>query len=323
MNKPIVKLSASSIDLFLSCRKKYWFQKVKNIQPVERPDALDFGSAVHKALAYIFNSMKDGESEKEIVRQYALDQINQYAEEYCLPAESKCKAIALVDSYIDCYWDDDRLKFVSLDVEKYFECTIIELPILQEVTIGYFDAVVQDKMSGKIYVVEHKTTGMPGDNYMEHSIFDTQVMIYMLACKNKYGRCDGVIYDVLSKPKHTMSVGETDEEFEARKAASKTGRIKRKDAETEQGFIERVQSSFDDSTFTRQLITHTDREIEEFRAELDGIFTDIHYCDSYYRCTGNCLKFGACPYMNLCSGKVKLDNLGEKFINANEVNEEN
>jgi len=322
MNKPIVKLSATSIDTFLSCRKKYWYQKVKNIQPVERPDALDFGSAVHKALAYIFNSMKDGDNEKEIVRQYALDQINQYAEEYCLPVEPKCKAIALVDSYMDFYWDDDYLKFVTLDVEKYFEHTIAELPILQEVTIGYFDAVVQNKISGKIYVVEHKTTGIKSDDYMEHSIFDTQVMIYMLACKNKYGRCDGVIYDVLIKPKHVMSVGETDEEFEARKAASKTGRIKRKEAETESDFIKRVQESFSETTFTRQLITHTDEEIEAFRAELDGMFTDIKYCDSYYRCTGNCLKFGACPYMPLCSGKVTLDNLGDKYVNCDKENEE-
>lgn len=325
MGKSLVKYSASSIDMFLSCRKKYYYSKVLNIQPVERPDALDFGSAVHKALAYIFNALRadNFDQKREIVREYALDQIRQYAEEYCLPKESECKAISLVDSYLDLYWYDDQARYDTLAVEKYFEHLFTHCGASDLCTHGYFDAVVKDRHTDKIYVVEHKTTGMFSDDYLEHSTFDTQVMIYMDACRNMFGRCDGVIYDVLCKPKHTMSVGETDEEFEERKAASKTGRIKRKEAETPEGFIKRVQESFGEGTFVRNLIEHTDKEVESFMRELDDVVTDIYCCDSYYKCTGNCLKYGACPYMNLCSGKVKLDNLGDKFINANEVNEEN
>lgn len=322
MNKQLLKISASSIDTFLSCRKKYWFSKVMNIQPVERPEALDFGSAVHKALAYIFNAMRNDDCEKEIVRQYALDQINQHAIEYCMSEENTCKALALVDSYIDLYFDEDRLNFEVLDVEKYFERALKEHPGCDICTHGYFDTIVKNRHDGKVYVLEHKTSGMLNDDYLTHSHFDTQVMIYMDACHDKYGRCDGVIYDVLAKPKHSMSQGESDDEFESRKSASKTGKIKRKESETKDAFISRVQASFSEGSFVREKIECKPETLNKFiECELDGIITDIHYCDSYYRCTGNCLKFGACPYMDLCSGKASIDNLGDKFINCDDATE--
>lgn len=316
MAKQLLKFSATQIDTFLSCRKKYWYSKVMNIQPVERPEALDLGSAVHKALAYIFNAFRNEDSQKEIVRQYALDQVNQYAEEYCMDVESKCKALALVDSYIDIYFEEDKSNYEVLDVEKYFERPLPDHPGYSICTHGYFDAIVRNKHDQKIYVLEHKTTGIMGQNYIDHSHFDTQVMIYMDACKFKYGQCEGVIYDILSKPKHVMSRGETDEEFESRKEASKTGRIKRKEAETEDAFIKRMQASFSEDTFSREMIVYDQKALEQFTSELDGMLTDIHYCDCYYRCTGNCLKFGACPYMDLCAGKANIDNLGDKYINC-------
>lgn len=324
MNKTLLKFSATQIDTFLSCRKKYWYSRVLNIQPVERADALDFGSAVHHGLAYVFNALRNiPDCQKENVRQYALNEVHLYADEYCMNDENRCKALALLDSYIDLYFDDDKAAYEVLDVEKYFESPMKEHPGCDVCTHGYFDAIVKSKSTGNVYVMEHKTTGMMGDDYVDHSHFDTQVMIYMQACQFKYGRCDGVIYDILSKPKHSMSQGETDEEFEARKAASKTGRIKRKEAETKEQFIQRMQASFKEGTFTREPIIYDKKEVDTFMCELDGILTDIHYCDSYYRCTGNCLKFGACPYMDLCRGRATIDNLGDKYINCDKQGEDN
>ena len=163
---------------------------------------------------------------------------------------------------------------------------------------------------------------MMGDDYLAKSHIDWQVIIYMLACKHKYGRCDGVFYDAISKPKHSMSVGETDEEFEARKAASKTGRIKRKEAETKEQFISRVQASFGDETFRREFVDSKTVNLEQQLNDLDEIASDMIYCTCHYRCTGNCLKFGACPYLDLCTGKVTIDNLGDKYVNCDTENEE-
>jgi hypothetical protein len=42
----------------------------------------------------------------------------------------------------------------------------------------------------------------------------------------------------------------------------------------------------------------------------------------YYKCPGNCLKYGACEYMDLCSDKVTVDNLGDKLVNCDKQNEE-
>lgn len=324
----LFKISASAIDEFLSCRKKYYFNRIQNIKPVARPDALDFGSAVHRGLESIMRSIANGEqdnpeNQREIAREYALQAVRNYAEEYCMNDESLCKAIALVDSYIDLYFLDDLKDFEVLGIEQYFEAPIADCPNNTQTCMnGYFDGVVKNRNTGEIYVMEHKTTGMMGDDYLAKSHIDWQVIIYMLACKHKFGRCDGVFYDAISKPKHSMSMGETDEEFESRKAASKTGRIKRKEAETKEQFINRVQASFGDETFHREFIDANTMNLDQQLHDLDEIADDMIYCNCHYRCTGNCLKFGACPYLDLCTGKVTIDNLGDKYVNCDTENEE-
>lgn len=328
----INKYSASQIDMFLSCRKKYHYSKILNIQPVERPEALDFGSAVHRGLASILRSIAntdecDRESERainarEIAREYALQAVREYCEEYALSTESECKAIALIDSYIDLYFLEDLRNFDVLCVEAYFDVPFAKGDDTESHLHGYFDGIIKNRHDEKIYVLEHKTTGMFNDAYLDRAKIDWQVMIYMQACTTVYGRCDGVIYDVISKPKHSMSIGESDEEFEERKAASKTGRIKRKEAETKEQFISRMQASFSEELFARETISIESQEYGARIVELSCILNDMKDIDDsakYYKCTGNCLKFGACPYMDLCCGKVTVDNLGDKYINCNET----
>ena len=327
----IYKYSASQIDMFLSCRRKYYYSKILNIQPVERPESLDFGSAVHRGLASILRSIAntdngDRESDRalntrEIAREYALQAVREYCEEYALSAESECKAIALIDSYIDLYFLEDLQNFDVLCVETYFDVPFVKSDDVESHLHGYFDGIIKNRHDGKIYVIEHKTTSVLNDSFLDRAKIDWQVMIYILACTTVYGHCDGVIYDVISKPKHTMSIGETDEEFEERKAASKTGRIKRKEAETKEQFISRMQASFSEESFARDTITIEPVEYGTRIAELTWVLNDMREIDNpirYYKCTGNCLKFGACPYMDLCGGKVTVDNLGDKYINCNE-----
>lgn len=336
MTQNIVKISASQIDTFLSCRKKYLFSRIMNIQPVERPEALDFGSAVHRGLASILRSIADTNIDgitieqitnaREIARQYALPAVREYCEEYALDDESRCKACALIDSYVDVYFVEDLQNFEVLDVEKYFDMEFWKKDESSFHLHGYFDGIIRNRHTGDVFVIEHKTTGMMSESYLQKASYDWQVTIYLTACAQLYGGCAGVIYDVLSKPKHSMGRGESDEEFEARKAASKTGRIKRKEAETAEQFTARIQASFTDDTFVRDTIGVTPGELGTRMAELTWILNDMAAVANkfgYYKCPGNCLKFGACEYMDLCSGKVTTDNLGDKFVNCNDADREN
>lgn len=314
------KVSASAIDEFTTCRRKYYLDRVRNIQPTKRPDALDFGSAVHRGLASIFRSIANDsgnpENDMQIAREYALQQVNECCDEYAMDNEARCKALALVDSYIDFYYLEDRMNFDVLAVEQYFANLLNKLETgVEVVSHGVFDTVVKNKHTGEIFVIEHKTTGMMGDNYIDNKRIDYQGQMYMHACSDKYGQCNGVIYDIISKPRHSMNMGETDEEFQSRLEASKTGKIKRKEAETKEQFIGRIQSSFDENTFTRELVPCTS-ELTDVINDVSAISEEIRYCRNYYKCPSNCLKFGACPYMDLCAGKANIDNLGDKYINC-------
>ena len=325
----IVKISASALDEFLTCPKRYFWNRVKNIQPVERPEALDLGSAVHCGLAYIYTSLQNEQTDKEIIRQFAIDKVREYAEEHCMDDESTCKAIAIVDCYIDSEWDL-LLNYEILCIETYFKFRLQPftkelldvLSLDKEFWIhGYFDAVVKDRQSGHILVIEHKTTGMMSDEYLQRSHIDYQVSIYAMACKEVFGKCDGIIYDAISKPKHIMQTGETDEEFDLRKAASKTGRIKRKEAETKDQFISRVEASFCDESFRQEFIPCDEEWLKDQTTDIEEVVRLMTLNKLYHKCPGNCLKYGACPYMDLCTRKVTLDNLGDKYINIVEANE--
>jgi len=309
-------LSASSINAFQTCQRMFFYDKVKHIHPTEKSDALDFGSVVHKGLECIFRWLAFEQSEKEVVRQFAFQDALTEAAERSLSQEDLCKAKALLDAYIDLYFDEDKALFDVVEVEKWFtndvrspksksgECYKVQ---------GYWDAVIRNRMTDEYWVVEHKTAGVVTDGYLQRVNIDLQSMMYIEAVKQKYGSCAGVIYDVIKKPKHDMQTGETDEEFEARKAASKTGRVKRKVGESLTEFYNRVRAAVDDGYLIRQMVTPQPAIAEEFKSELFATCRQINRTKTFCKCTCNCLKYGTCEYMDLCCNAGNLSGLEDKY----------
>lgn len=107
---------------------------------------------------------------------------------------------------------------------------------------GKMDAVVRLKSTGKIWVVEHKTTseeiGHDATVYGIRLLMDSQCGQYWIAAEEKYGeKIGGIIYDVLRKPgirpKEKLSVEvemrkETDEELAARKVIEGKPKLRHK-----------------------------------------------------------------------------------------------
>lgn len=312
-------LSASSISTFQSCRKRYEYEKIKHIYPLERPVALDFGSALHEGIAFamamqneLYKYDEDKLDEEFVgVKKSCVAQVDFKTEQ--LPVEDRVKAHVLMEHYMDKYWKEDVRDYLFIQDEMH-----VRMPLINPNTgkdskryfiQGYLDAVFRDA-DGALFIMEHKTSGQANDDYFERVNIDMQIAIYADLLSRRMGeKVRRVVYDVIKKPKHTMALGETDEEYEARKAASKTGKIKRKEAETEDEFYHRLDLAIDDSYFVRREYIITDERIDELRKELWSIANEMGHCKTYYKCTGNCLKMGTCPYMKLCCAGGNIEGL--------------
>jgi hypothetical protein len=307
-----ITVSATSINTYQTCRKRYEYEKIKHIKCTEPTDALDFGVAIHKALEVIFKSLMEPDANMSITLDNALDALRYECAARGISQSDEIKARALIRAYVALHFEEDQQLFDVVAVENPFT---FQIPGMSQKVTGFIDAIVKPKgADDTYYVVEHKTAGIVSDGYLKRVKIDWQTAIYTEAVKNMFGhdKTVHVIYDIIRKPKHEQSLGETDEEFEARKAASKCpSRIKRKVAETNGEFFERVFENAHEY-LQRELVLYNDGVAKSFKSELRAAVKEMaRPRQVYYKCTCNCLKYGECPYMDLCCANGNLNDTPE------------
>jgi len=139
------------------------------------------------------------------------------------------------------------------------------------------DAII--KWEGKtIYVMEHKTTSTLGYYFFETFQLNHQIDGYTVACKDKYGKCEGVLIDAISTKKEVLTTAE---------ATSTNPLVHRKKA----------------PSFMRDIVTRTVEQQNNFGKEVVDIAGNIMYAiehDSYPMNKSMCNYYGACPFRQLC-----------------------
>lgn len=295
----MLEISASSINDFLSCRKMYEYRKIHGIYPAEKSRALSFGSVVHSGLESVFKAIQLGEAIDKPAIINAVEVIGEGAE---LTAEDKVKATCLLDKYIDKYAEHDAEWFMVLSVEQQFTepLTNPDTGKLSKMVAlhGFIDGLVRDKNDGRLYILEHKTSGMVNDGYIDRILIDWQIAIYA-HCLSKIMRepVVGAIYDIIKKPAIRMSAGTA-----------------KKPAETAEQFRERCMENITDDNFIRHTVLFDDAIMAGFLKDIWAVASEMRTCKTYYKCTGNCLKFGTCPYMALCRANGDIEQVKEQYI---------
>lgn len=153
-------------------------------------------------------------------------------------------------------------------VEEWFEKPLPNGNII----IGRADGILPD---GRI--VEHKTTSAALDEaYLIGLQNDEQILTYMWA----YGVND-IVYTVCKTPTLRQKQNETDEEFYLRCCAWYG-----EETESKVGCVD---------------VHRSNEEIAEFESELCAISEEIEHSSLFYRCPGNCTKWGRqCEYFSIC-----------------------
>lgn len=312
---------------FRNCRKKYEWRYIHKLVPLERPQALAFGALIHECLEL----WHGGASAPHV-----LSHIDASLTDLSDPAVKSDwhLARAMMAGYIKRYPSED---FSVVYLERVFDGPIIN-PATNAASrtftlSGKADGIVRDKATGQYFLLEHKTAAQVDASYIERLWCDFQIQLYCWYVENSLNiRISGVIYNILGKSKLRQRQGETEEEFEIRRAEllakSRTGKTtaKRQLPEDDADFAARLEAWYDrEDAFTRELIYVSRDQIEALHSELWELtqsYLDARRRGIFYQNTSFCFQYNRpCPYFQLCrSGGSQ--NLIDNFYRKEEPHSE-
>ena len=138
-------VSASSIQLFLTCRHKYWLSYVRGVESKQKPLALSFGGQYHKAIEVLHDSWDVGKAYKT----------------FC-------------NGYEDMPHDKKRTRVTAERMIRNYAQKYKDQP---------FKVIQNGFKYGRIMVDELKTTSQLTADYMHRFWVDYQTTIYLIAAR--------------------------------------------------------------------------------------------------------------------------------------------
>lgn len=323
--------TTSRLRVLRTClRKHHWRYRLGIVDAGS--DATAFGTAAHAALeAWLLTWRETGATDARITNAMLA------VERAPLSPIDRARLQMMVVAY-DLRWGAEPWEV--LDVEREFRFEFGEYDIG-----GKIDAIIRDQRDGRVYVVEHKTTGRdasPGSEYWEKLTIDAQLSIYTDGASTLGYDIAGCIYDVLAKPQHEpflatppdkrrFTVGKPCKlcksgamEVDGRpcsackatgwKEAPRLDARQRDTDETIDAFALRVGEAIaerPEAFLMRETIVRSADELARMRADLwDWIRIDQHV-RTYHalppRNDDACFKFGQrCPYLAACKGEADI-----------------
>jgi len=234
-------------------------------------------------------------------------------------------ATAMMKGYARRYKTEE---FEVVELEKRFDGKIINpesgRTSRNYVLSGKVDGII--KIDGVHFLLEHKTAGQIDASYLERLWTDFQITLYAWYLEQTMGiPISGVFYNILQKARLQQSSGETEAEFEIRRAGliakSKTGKssAKRQMPETDLDFQDRLAAKYTEQGIFHREILYLSRdrfsELQKELWELTQSFNEARRRGVFYRNNTYCFHYNrACSYYPLCSSgenPIIIDNLYE------------
>ncbi len=316
-------------SLFRNCRKAFEWRYLQELVPLERDRNLALGTVIHQSLE-IWHSTGNLEA--------VLDTIDRAYPNRDQQADEKRDwhlATAMMRGYAARYADEE---FEVVALEKTFAGKIVNPATgaaSRSFTLaGKVDGIV--RINEEHYLLEHKTASQLGGDYLERLWTDFQIVLYSRYVEQTLGiRLTGVLYNVLVKARLSQGHGETEAEYEARRAAlaakSKTGRTtaKRKLPESDEAFQKRLAIKYSDpEMFHRERLYLSRDRFEELQAqlwELTQAYLEARRRGVFYQNTAFCFHYRRpCAYLPLCQSggsPVVAENLYQKVPPHEELRE--
>lgn len=313
-------ITYSQLSTFLSCRRKMKWRYLDELVPLDQPHSLRFGSLIHDCL-----ERWHGGDSLESVLGFIDRQLPDHRQDPKRHADWQL-AIAMMRGYAKAYPSED---FEVVALEKAFEGPI-KHPETEEIFksfafAGKVDGIV--KRADGYYLLEHKTAAQIDAGYLEKLWTDFQIIVYAVYAKIVWGiDIKGVVYNVLTKAKLKQKTGETEAQFEVRRAEliakSKTGKssAKRKMPESDADFQDRLAAKYEEPCMFHREVIYLSRDqrrlVSQELWDLAQALLDAKRTGVYLPNRAACFQYGrACAYLPLCRSPEKpdlVDNLYER-----------
>lgn len=186
--------TASRLRVWRQCNRAHLYRYILGIHTPSTPP-MAFGTNAHKALEAWYLAWKAGEDRLGA----AMLVIDEF--EDCDDID-RARLRVLVTAY-EARWGAEGWEVLAVEVQfRYF---------LGDIEIGgKIDAIIRERATGKIYVVEHKTSTADtsiGAAYWDRLAIDTQVSIYIDGAASGLDyEIAGCVYDVLKRPQHELKL---------------------------------------------------------------------------------------------------------------------
>ncbi len=305
-------LTYSALKTFMSCRWKYHLQMNEGLVPLAQDDNLYLGSVWHSVLEIWYGG---GEYNSKLERVASL--IDQsFPNRLSDPRQKRDWHLchAMFSGYTQ-HYPEEEFNVLGLEVE-------FTVPIVNPATgrssrtfelRGKVDGLVQLQRTGELFILEHKSAAQITGDYIERLPADFQINLYAIALSRFLKRkIFGVIYSITRKASLKQSEGETEEQFEIRKAElirkSKTGKTsaKRKMPETDEAYRERLIEKYrDPEMYYREVLYLSAEDAARTSSDLWNITKLILTArreNSWIPNRDHCFRFGnqPCAYWPLC-----------------------
>lgn len=298
-------LTASRLRSYRQCPRQHYHAYVQSIREIHQSPALEFGTAIHKALEVWWKN-PDCENRLEL----ALDTLPE------LEPFALARAAAMVVGY-DTFWGDAG--FAALEVEKEFRFPLLnpesgKMSRTWEMA-GKIDAIVRGP-DGRVWVLEHKTTSEDasvGSVYRQRLTIDGQVSQYVLGALSLDYDPVGVIYDVLVKPSQ-KPLKATPEALRKTRKDGEPYAGQRTEDESAEDYLSRVVDAISAAPheyYQRVEVVRLDAESDEYLYDVWQLADQMRESARTGRAPRNpdaCFRYGSpCAYWGVCTGTASLD----------------
>ncbi len=301
-------LTYSALNTYRNCPRKYKLRYMDHLRPREKADTLAFGSTIHRALE-LWHGQADNPN--RLLKIYDLLDAEYVAREADIEVRAAwTQARAMITGYASRYPQEE---FTVLELEKEFQGEIRNPATgatSKTFTIaGKVDGIV--RIGQELYLLEHKTASAIDGAYLDKLWCDTQIALYTHYLRELGYPIVGVIYNVLLKTRLKQRQGESEAEYQARKAAlaaknsSGKSTAKRQEPETDAEFMARLADwHAKPEAFHREKIYLTQDRLDMVAEEVWDVtqqYLDARRRDSYLLNTSFCFNWSRpCEYLPYC-----------------------
>lgn len=333
-NEELRLLTNSMRSKFAQCHRAYKLAYVDLKRPLVTSEALNFGTAMHELLEHYWR--REG---------YTLPDTGDEFRNVTLRE--------LFEGYVRRWIDEDLEKYETVGAEVYFEAPLMnpETGGLSKTwkLAGKIDAIARERSTGKIVIIEHKTTSQdigPGSEYWRKIPIDGQVSGYYVGAQVNGYEAQDCVYDVIRKPgiRPSSAVPVLDENGLKIVVDEVTGeRIMKKDGTPRQSagegmklltreelpeeYAVRLRDDIyarPDYYYARLNVARSSDDLAEYLFDMWAVgreIADAERMGRFSRNPNSCSMYGTCEYFDVCTGCASIDDV-TLFRTAEAPNEE-